>query len=58
MIPAVLEKAFWVTTLVILFARGGLTQPDLWFGILPHGSLGVLFAFAYWRTPNELEVAA
>lgn len=50
MIPAVLEKLLWVSTLVILYFRGGLTDVELAGGAIPHGLLGVLFAVAYFRT--------
>jgi heme/copper-type cytochrome/quinol oxidase subunit 1 len=50
MIPAVLEKALWVITLVVLYARGGLTAVQLAAGTIPNGLLGVLFVVAYFRT--------
>ena len=54
MIPAVLEKLFWCTTLLVLYSRGSLTSADLAGGTIPHGLLGVLFAIAYFRTSRRV----
>jgi hypothetical protein len=58
MIPAVLEKLFWVVTLVILYFRGSLTSVELAGGTIPYGLLGVLFAVAYFRTSRRVTQAA
>lgn len=54
MIPALLEKLFWCTTLFVLYSRGSVTSVDLASGTIPHGLLGVLFAIAYFRTSRRL----
>ncbi len=58
MIPAVLEKVFWCTTLFVLYSRGSLSSTDLAVGVTPNGLLGVLFALAYFRTSRRMPAAA
>ena len=58
MIPAVLEKLFWCTTLFVLYSRGSLSSTDLAVGATPNGLLGVLFALAYFRTSRRVPAAA
>ncbi|HME59170.1 MAG TPA: hypothetical protein VKF63_12585 [Terracidiphilus sp.] len=50
MIPAMLEKALWVLTLVFFFVQGKITTAAVLGSTVPHGLLGVLFAIAYFRT--------
>ena len=49
MIAAICEKAIYVATMTVLFARG-----DLVFGqfavVIPDGTLGLLFVAAFFRT--------
>lgn len=58
MIPAVLEKLFWVVTIIVIYTRGDLTQAELAGGTIPHGLLGVLFLVAYFRTSKRVTQAA
>jgi hypothetical protein len=57
MIPCVLEKLFWCITLVVLWAHGSATSVELAGGAIPHGLLGLLFAFAYFRTSRRVTQA-
>ena len=52
MLPAVLEKLIWLCTLVYFHLQGQLTAKELTANIAIHGTLGVLFAIAYARTPK------
>ena len=58
MIPAVLEKLFWVVSIVVIYMRGGMSQTELAGGTIPHGLLGVLFVIAYFRTTKRVTQAA
>jgi hypothetical protein len=58
MIPAVLEKLFWVVTIGMIYMRGGMSQSDLATGTIPHALLGVLFVVAYFRTTKRVTQAA
>jgi hypothetical protein len=57
MIPSVLEKLFWVVTIVVIYMRGGMSQAELAGGTIPHGLLGVLFVVAYFRTTKRVTQA-
>ena len=48
MIPAVLEKALWMATLLILLARGQVTPMQVLLNAATHGLLGVLFIAAFF----------
>jgi hypothetical protein len=50
MIPAVLEKALWMVTLVVLHLKGQVTAKELTVNAASHGLLGVLFAVAFVKT--------
>ncbi|MGA3295438.1 MAG: hypothetical protein ABSE45_15830 [Candidatus Acidiferrales bacterium] len=50
MIPAVLEKALWMLTLLVLYTKGQTTRPQLAANAATHGLLGVLFVVAFIRT--------
>ena len=52
MIPAVLEKALWMLTLVVLHTRGQTTGPALAANAATHGLLGSLFIVAFAITPG------
>jgi hypothetical protein len=58
MIPAVLEKLFWVITIVAIYMRGGMSQTEVATGTIPHALLGVLFIVAYFRTTKRVTQAA
>ena len=50
MIPAVLEKALWMLTLLILCLKGQTTWSLLGLNAATHGLLGVLFVVAFIKT--------
>lgn len=50
MLPAILEKLFWVSTFAVIYLRGQISAVDLVTQASVHGVLGVLFAAAYYRT--------
>ena len=50
MIPAMLEKALWVFTLIVLYSQGQMRTVEIVGSTIPHGLLCVLFAIAYVRT--------
>ncbi len=50
MIPAILEKALWILTLIVFFVQGRITTVEVLGGTIPHGVLGVLFAIAFFLT--------
>jgi hypothetical protein len=52
MIPAVLEKALWMLTLVVLQARGQIDLRSILLNAATHGVLGVLFIVAFVITPK------
>jgi hypothetical protein len=49
MIPAVMEKALWMATLVVFHFQGRVTASDLAANAATHGLLGVLFVIAFFR---------
>jgi hypothetical protein len=51
MIPAVMEKAIWVTTLLLLYARGSATLFDVAVFVPTSAAFAVLFLAARARTP-------
>lgn len=52
MIPAVLEKAFWMLTLVVLYEKGQVPGRTLAANAATHGLLGILFIVAFVITPR------
>lgn len=52
MIPAILEKALWMATLLVFFLKGRTTFSELALNAATHGLLGVLFIVAFIRTPS------
>jgi len=52
MIPAILEKALWMATLLVFLVRGRITPSQLALNAATHGLLGVLFIVAFIRTPR------
>jgi hypothetical protein len=52
MIPAVLEKALWMVTLVVLYKRGQVDHRTIAVNAATHGLLGVLFLVAFLVTPK------
>lgn len=50
MIPAMLEKALWVLTLIFFFMQGKLTTAEVLGSTVPHGVMGVLFVTAFILT--------
>ncbi|HXY02438.1 MAG TPA: hypothetical protein VEI49_02620 [Terriglobales bacterium] len=50
MIPAVLEKALWMATLLALLARGQVTGTQVLLNAATHGLLGVLFIVAFFTS--------
>jgi hypothetical protein len=52
MIPAMLEKALWMVTLLVLYTKGQTTGSVLAANAATHGLLGVLFVVAFIKTPN------
>jgi len=48
MIPAVLEKALWMATLLVLLARNQVTRTQMLLNAATHGLLGVLFIVAFF----------
>ena len=53
MIPAILQKLFWVSTFVGLYLREQVNGVELAGSIWLHGVLGVLFAVAFYRTRGD-----
>ena len=53
MIPAVLEKALWMLTLVVVYKRGQMNSQALAANAATHGLLGVLFLVAFVITPRN-----
>jgi hypothetical protein len=53
MIPAFLEKLFWVSTFVVFYVRGTVTAIDLAGAIWLQGALAVLFVVAFYQTRGE-----
>jgi hypothetical protein len=47
MIPAVLEKALWMGTLLVLHFQGQVSPRDLALNAATHGLLGVLFVVGF-----------
>jgi hypothetical protein len=52
MIPAVLEKALWMLTLVVLYTKGQTDWRNIVVNAATHGLLGALFIVAFVRTPR------
>jgi hypothetical protein len=52
MIPAVLEKALWMLTLLVLCMKGQTAWSQLAINAATHGLLGVLFVVAFIKTQN------
>ena len=52
MIPAILEKALWMVTLVVLHTRGQIDRRTILANAATHGLLGVLFIIAFVITPR------
>jgi hypothetical protein len=52
MLPAVLEKLIWLSTIVYFHLHGQVTAKELTANFAVHGVLGILFATAYVRTPK------
>lgn len=52
MIPAMMEKLFWVLALIVVFMQGRMTSAEVAGGVIPHALLGVLFAIAFFKTPR------
>jgi hypothetical protein len=50
MLPAILEKALWMVTLLVLYTKGQTTRSSLVLNAATHGVLGVLFIVAFIRT--------
>ncbi len=50
MIPAMLEKALWVLTLIVFYSQGQMRTVEVVGGTIPHGLLGVLFVIAFFKT--------
>jgi hypothetical protein len=48
MIPAILEKALWMATLLVLLSRGQITRLEVLLNAATHGLLGVLFIIAFF----------
>jgi len=53
MIPALMEKLFWVLALVVCYVQGRMTLAEVSGGTIPHGLLGVLFVIAFFKTPRK-----
>jgi len=58
MIPAMLEKAFWVLTLIVFYGRGAISMREVLGGTIPHGVLGLLFLVAFLKTGPQRGSAA
>jgi hypothetical protein len=54
MIPALMEKLFWVAALIVFYIQGRMTSAQLAGGTIPHGLLGVLFVIAFFKTPHKV----
>jgi hypothetical protein len=52
MIPAVLEKALWMITLLVLHGRSEIDRRSVLLNAATHGLLGVLFLVAFMITPK------
>jgi hypothetical protein len=52
MIPAVLEKALWMLTLIVLYEKGAVTARTVAANAATHGLFGVLFIVAFVITPK------
>jgi hypothetical protein len=52
MLPAILEKLIWLCTIVYFHLEGQVTAKELTVNFAIHGTLGVLFAISYFRTPK------
>lgn len=50
MIPAMLEKALWVLTLIVFYSQGQMRTVEVVGGTIPHGLLGALFVAAFFKT--------
>jgi hypothetical protein len=57
MIPAVLEKALWMLTLVVLHTKAQIDSRAILFNAATHGLLGVLFIVAFLITPKTEQSA-
>jgi hypothetical protein len=62
MIPAVLEKALWMATLLVLLTRSQVTRTQVLLNAATHGLLGVLFIVAFFtarplRDASQLSAA-
>jgi hypothetical protein len=53
MVPAMLEKALWVLTLVVFYLRGTITTVEVLGSTIPHGLLGALFVAAFLLTAQR-----
>ena len=51
MLAAILEKALYVTTIVVLCLQGHLLPGQAAVVVVPDGTLGLLFVAAFFRTP-------
>jgi hypothetical protein len=51
MLAGILEKALYVTTMVVLCFQGHLLPGQAAVVIVPDGTLGLLFVAAFFRTP-------
>ena len=51
MLAAILEKALYVTTMLVLYLHGHLLPEQAAIVIVPDGTLGLLFVAAFFRTP-------
>lgn len=58
MIPAALEKLFWLLTMFVLYLRDDVTAFDFVATTAGHTLLGVLFVVAFYRTPRPSRPAA
>ncbi len=50
MLPAMLEKALWVLTLIFFYFRGTITPVQVLASTIPHFLLGSLFVAAFFKT--------
>ena len=53
MIPAMMEKLFWVLALTVVYLQGRMTSAEVAGGTTPHALLGVLFVIAFFKTPRK-----